>query len=212
MPTWYLAGTERYRGPVFPVAGGGGPAQTLDPGTTTVHVSLDGTNLIATGGAGATSTDGSKGLTVWTSGLHYFEVTVTALGGGGGGGGICVFSPTFALGTTAIGGDTQGYLVFTTDGGIYLNNATSDSIGAITAGHVVCVAIDVTHKKVWFRKDGGTWSGGGTADPTDSSGGASWSGFGGSGIYPGVACFENGTIMTANFGPTFTFTAPVGYS
>lgn len=81
-----------------------------------------------------------------------------------------------------------------------------------TTGDVLGMAVDLTAKLVWWRKNGGPWNNGGTADPATGVGGFSIS------LYTGTTHFliasgASGVVTTVNFGATaFAAAAPSGFS
>ena len=74
---------------------------------------------------------------------------------------------------TSLGGDTTS-VAWSPSGQVFLNNLSIGSASATTtSGDVICVAMDITNKKVWFRVNGGNWNNLGTNDPVSGAGGLS---------------------------------------
>jgi hypothetical protein len=89
------------------------------------------------------------------------------------------------------------------------------SFGTITAGTVVCVAVDATARLIWYRLGAaGTWNNVAGRDPAIGSGGVSINNLGGGiQIYPVAAFTQNGDQITANFGDSaFAGTVPSGFT
>jgi len=196
-----------------------------DPATVAA-VTLSGGNLIATN-TGTTSTNQGAHVVFTdgqTSGKFYFEVTLTTFTGGAGVGiGIGNTSSTYALLSGSYSGGNMCLVVGHTGSGVITNTSGNSgrSLGVITSGGVIGVAVDVTNRKIWFRTGAaGPWEGAAVnGDPTNSvSGGGQGTPSGtiipfvtfGSGLagQAGVA----GNVFTANFGgAAFNGAVPTGY-
>jgi len=187
-----------------------------DPATVTA-VTLSGGNLVATN-TGTTSADqGAKVASAGgkSSGKYYFEATFTLKNNVGANGGLGI--STFASTYTGMGNNaTTGSMLFWQSGNAYTNGSPAGvTITALIQGQVMCLAVDLDNRKIWFRNGAaGNWNQSGTANPATNTGGITIpSGtmvpivvFGSSG---GVA----GNVITANFGATtFTGTAPSGFT
>jgi hypothetical protein len=87
-------------------------------------------------------------------------------------------------------------------------------VGALTAGDVVCLAIDHPNQRLWFRKNGGNWNNSGTANPATNIGGFNISAvFTATNTFALVTFASTGLNHTANFGAaTFAQTMPSGFS
>lgn len=59
-----------------------------------------------------------------------------------------------------------------------VNNVAGGSIslGATTAGHTLCFAIDLDNKRLWGRYGSGNWNNSGTANPSTNTGGVDLTG------------------------------------
>lgn len=196
-------------------------------------VTLSGGNLVATN-TGTTSTNQgahvpfTDGQTTG-GGKFYFEVTVTTFTGGAGVGvGIGNTSSTY---TSMSSGPTYGTSCFvvghTGTGTIFIPSGNLGlSLGALTSGDVIGVAVDFTstNLRIWFRKGAaGLWNGQpiGTQDPTVGSGGGGGATLPSGTVVPWVT-FGNGpagqagvagNVFTANFGASgFVGTPPAGYT
>jgi len=106
-----------------------------------------------------------------TSGKHYFEITWAVLGGfiNGGTLGVGLTTATFSelvSGTNSVivnQGDFSNWGQIRA-GGVFTGYAISP--GAMSAGTVIGIALDLDNKKVWFRvSPSGLWNGNGTANP-----------------------------------------------
>jgi hypothetical protein len=100
-------------------------------------------------------------------------------------------------------------------GTIYLNGVTTGvSLGAITTGNVVCVAVDITNRLIWFRKGAaGNWNGSASANPATGVGGISIISLASSVVYPWITIGNTNDQVTANFGDTaFGGAVPSGFT
>lgn len=124
--------------------------------------------------ATSVSFGGETGLVIGdgqSAGKYYVEVTVS----GGLGGNTCLgvqtLSPSWAQ---AIGTDLSGSYCYASGGTIYFNGVSSGfTLGAFAAGNVICIALDLTNSKVWWRKGSGNWDGNAAHNPATNTGGIS---------------------------------------
>lgn len=178
-------------------------ATTFDSGNKTAAFALSGGNLVATSSAVATAA-ATRSMT----GPTYFEVTATTLTG------------TLSIGFvnrnynmasgTILGTDNNG-LGFKSTGAVVLNNVTLSTIQTYAQGDVVCVAVDVANRLVWFRTNGGNWNNSGTANPATGVGGIDYSTMNLSALLPAVGCSITGAVLTGKFTSGFAQTAPSGF-
>ena len=181
---------------------------------------LSGGNLVATN-TGTTSADqGVRGTAGLNSGKRYFEITLTTLVGAGAnmGFGVGTTTSTYTnMGSSA----TSGALCYITVGNIWANGAnTGSTLGALGAGYVIGIAVDLDARKIWFRKilpTLGNWNGVAalTCDPVTGFNGITLASvdamtpfctFGGA---AGVAS----NVFTANFGASaFSGAVPFGFA
>lgn len=154
------------------------------------------------------------GTTALTAGKWYFEVTfVSGTSSGNASVGVC--SRNGALGTQIGYNDSSGNSIacFQTSGNVYANGTkvASGVVSFGTAGNVICVAVDVSSRLIWFRLGAsGNWNNSGTAAPSTDTGGLTIPGT--YAILPAV-CSDSASVWTANFGQsTFTGTVPTGYN
>lgn len=144
------------------------------------------------------------GDTYHNTGKYYCEIQGWA-GSGGGIGLSTVLAPLNGNGFTYnYGIDTGGNVHIQWDGS---GSGNPGSPGT----HTVCIAVDFTNNRLWFRIDAGNWNGSGTADPATNVGGASITGH--PALVPEVAFF--GTTDHATLATTaadFLQTKPSGFS
>jgi hypothetical protein len=180
---------------------------TWNPSDLT-SVSLTGGNLTVTSSA---SDGGVRGTISQTTGKYYFEGTYTTVAA----------SSTFGV-ASAVMGLTQANCLHaagiqTLGGGIVAgNNSLNSGIGTITAGMVICVAIDLGNNTFWIRENNGNWNGSGTANPATNTGGYSLNTGSsipsGTAVYPFFSSNTPGTALVANFGASsFAYTPPSGF-
>jgi hypothetical protein len=199
---------------VSPVGGGGGGTTyaTWDAATVTA-VTLSGGNLVATN-TGTTSADQGAKTNGKTTGKYYFEITLTTfVGGGNTGVGIGTTASTY----TGMGGSaTTGTMIYMGSGNVWIQGGNSgQTFGARASGNVICVAVDLDNRKLWFRIGAsGLWNTSAGNDPVNNTGGHPVSAgtvcpfvpFGGIG---GVA----NNIFTTNFGASaFAGAVPSGFT
>jgi len=88
------------------------------------------------------------------------------------------------------------------------------SLGANT-GHTYDLAVDLTNRLLWGRRNGGNWNNSGTADPATGVGGVDYSAvtqLAGLTLYPTGSMDSSGSGLTANFGASaYTYAAPSGF-
>ena len=191
--------------------GGGGPATTWNPSDKSASITLSNGNLTAADGS--TGDMGVRGTTSKSSGKYYAEFTTGATYSGGDTGlGIASSSATLS----SVGNTTSGcFAAFASAGTIYFNGASQGTgIGAIGAGQVVCMAIDMDNKRGWLRLNTGNWNGFVSGDPATNTSGIDISSlFTSNAAFPLWCANVNGASVTANFGGSaFTYTPPSGFS
>lgn len=208
MPSWYICGNERYRGPVL----SGTPAGVaFDTGSALGGVALTNSNLTAT--STSASLGFARSTTSHSSGKYYLEMTCTN-DPGSATFGVGVVDTTYTAGVSFIGSDTHSTAYYNTNGRFF-NNADQTAMSGVTytTSDVVRVCIDLDNRKIWWTKNGAaTFSPSNlTGDPAANTGGGDLSTFA-TNVYVAVD-FEgsNTAAFTVNFGPTFTFTAPSGF-
>jgi hypothetical protein len=184
---------------------------TWDPATV-LETTLSNGNLTATH-ATANANTGARATVTKTGGKYYFEITRTS-----GIASTCLGLVTAAGTYGNVLAGTNCTIAFSSSGNISSNNAASGkNIGAIAAGNVVGVAVDLTARKAWFRKGAaGNWNGLviGSENPDTGLGGVVMAptvgfmpvvGFG-----PGTAGAD---VYTANFGASaFIGAVPSGFT
>lgn len=190
---------------------------TLNPADKDTHITLSGGNLTATGTAGWTGF--ARALDAKSTGKFYWETTFNATQSQSGVGvaiGSLVATTTFS-GTVAPGhcGLVQSF------GAVWVNGATSItlggtpastlSFGTITSGTIICVAIDIGAKLIWWRLGaGGNWNNNASRDPAAGTGGVSIPNVGTT--YP-TSCFGGADTLISNFGASaFTGAVPSGFT
>lgn len=177
-----------------------------------INATLSNGNLTAT--HGNTTTDSGARSTAWkTAGKWYCEVTIAQTSGSFDCVGALLSTGTF---NNFVSSSTNCVSTFKSTGNIWGSNAYSGkTLGALTAGDIISVAMDLDARKAWLRKNGGNWNGLalGSENPNTGLGGVAFAtggfapavGFGGTGSAAGDA-------MTLNAGKTgFAFPAPTGF-
>lgn len=174
-------------------------------------VALDGTSLIAT----ASGAGGAIGQGTNRTGKWYWEITLGSVTASStvDGVGVCLGAAS-AAGLTA----QTSAIIYTIGGTVRSGGAQLNaSIGAIAAGSVVGIALDLDNALIWFRLGAaGNWNGSATNNPATGVGGISIAGLARGPAYdwyPAFAAAASGNTATANFGSSaFTGTAPSGFT
>lgn len=182
---------------------------------STIWNSSDATNILLSNGnltaAASANAQASVRATVSkaASGKYYFEIT-----------GIGT-SQNSAIGisTASPGGSTlvptQSIFCNWANGLYFLSGAGTGGglLAPLVSGDIVGVAIDLTNKRAWFRKNSTIWNNDGAANPATNTNGVDISSvFASAAAFPIVTFNGTGLTHTANFGPSFTFAAPSGFT
>lgn len=169
------------------------PTTTFNPSDKAAGVTLSGGNLVVTGTSGSVRT-----IRAIASGKGYAEVRVDNPGATGAVG--CANSS--ATITAYVGANANGIGYWTT-GDVYQNSSVIDTIGALSAGDIVNIAVDRTAGKMWLGKNG-TFSG----NPAAGTGGYTLPA---GDVYVMVSTSTGGQL-TANFGASaFAYSPPSGF-
>src|SRR4029434_514692 len=188
---------------------------------TVASVTLSGGNLVPHNPGTTSPNQGAHTPTTAgkTSGKYYFEHTLTTLvptGGANLGVGVGTTSSTYTnMGNSA----TTGAAGFIGSRNIWSNGANSGSVmgpGAIGSGSVICIAVDLDNRKIWFRPGPpfSNWNNSGTDNPATNTGGVTipagtmipFVTFGGT-------SGTSGNKFTTNFGASaFSRTVPSGFT
>jgi hypothetical protein len=191
------------------------PNTTLNPADKEAHISLSGGNLTATGTAGWTGS--VRAVDGQSSGKYYWECTFNASAAGSG---VGANISALAIATIFSGAGT-GQAGVMQNGSVYVDGSTtitiggvgsqSISFGTITSGTVICVAIDVPNKLMWWRLGAaGNWNNNASRNPATGAGGVSIPNI--STAYPSIS-FGGADTIIANFGSsTFTGAVPSGFT
>lgn len=159
-----------------------------------------------------------RGVNGRTTGKVYFEVRVTTLPPGGDFWlGIDASAGNFITQESEVIGDTAGQWGLEQNAGAATVRSfgTSASTTAVAQGDVICVAADLSLGRMWIRRNGGAWIGGG--DPAANTTptftgmavpvGSFWGDYRPC-VAPGI-----GVTLTANFGSqTFAHAVPATFA
>jgi hypothetical protein len=193
------------------------PNTTLNPADKEAHISLSGGNLTALGTAGWGGF--VRAVDAQSSGKYYWEYTFNAAVSNTG---VGVILGTLSL-TTASGfaAAFNGQVGLVQSGSVYVDGSTSITIGGvggsspgfptITSGTIICVAIDLTAKLIWFRLGAaGNWNNNSSRNPATGTGGISITNV--TTAYPTIF-FNGADTVIANFGSSaFTGAVPSGFT
>lgn len=185
------------------------PQNAWDPTFNPANFALSASNLQA-----ALVPSGHQNIRVlysFNSGKIYFEATVMVQGGTSGSGpGI----GNASAGTTFLGGSINGFQ-YISNGAVYTNNGVLATIATYVVGDVICVAVDIGNKKLWYRKNNGNWNNTAGNDPGSNVGGYDLTALLGSNgtIYAAFDGWQAGDSVRINMGgTTFAQTVPTGFS
>jgi hypothetical protein len=189
------------------VAAGG--ATTWNPSDIAQATLSNGNLTVTTSGVNT----GVRATTGFTTGKYYWEATAVTWAGNGSEVGVATASAAL------LGGALAGQAVVTRGttalGGIHVNGTYSgSSLGTMSNGTVVGIAVDLTAGLIWFRKaPSGNWNGSGTANPATGTGGISLGVLSGNVLLPIYGGGIANEVTTANFGATtFTGAVPSGFT
>lgn len=185
-------------------------ATTFDPAFNPTNITLSNGNLTATGVNSSTNQNVRTGVG-FTSGKVYWEATLNATGASNGAG-VGIENPN--NGSGFLGGTLYGWCY--TAGGIFYNNGSNTATWATYAvNDVICIAVDITAKKLWIRKNGGNWNNTAGNDPATNVGGTDLTTLlaNNGTVYPAMNSWQSGDRVTMNFGVSaFTQSVPAGFS
>jgi hypothetical protein len=164
-------------------SGGAAPVGTTwSSSDKAANVALSGDLLTATSNL-STSIGSVRATKSVTTGKVYFELKATFTTVAGGWHGVTTATKSLTAGTSS-GSATvdisQGSKVEVNG----VHQTFLDGFGTFVNNDVLCVALDLSNQKVWFRRNGGQWNAGGTANPATNVGG-----FDVSMLFTGVAAF-----------------------
>lgn len=192
---------------------GGGTQATLDPSRTQVGLALSPDLLTATNTSAAWL--GSRSTASFTSGKVYVEFTCVAKASN------LTFGIANALWVPTTSGQYVGAdansISYLSNGQIFTGGSGSGSLGTFTTGDVICISVDVTNNKIWWRKGSGNWNNDviGNQNPATALGGtsiAALTALNGT-LYFAGAGNAVGDKFTFNAGNTsFAQTPPSGFS
>lgn len=132
------------------------------------NVTLSGGDRIASH-SNTTNNSGARSLVLKTARKWYFEVTIAATHGAGDCAGILASAGTF---TNLVTNGSNCLAVYLGSGNIFAGNSYSGkTLGAIAAGDIIGIAVDLSARRGWIRKNGGNWNGDAAADPVTGVGG-----------------------------------------
>ncbi|RUX93794.1 MULTISPECIES: hypothetical protein [unclassified Mesorhizobium] len=180
----------------------------LNPADKAGPISLSNINLTATALSAGSSTVKTTNSYSGSEKL-YFEWTVNSSGSFFGAG----FGNSSAVLASLLGIDANGIAIYN-DGNVYKNGSSAGSIGALTIGNIVPIAIDRGANLFWCRKGAGNWNNNGSADPATGVGGIALpTGMTSGSFFAGLSLSGAGDQGTVNLGASaFNQTPPSGFS
>ena len=160
-----------------------GAPSRWNPADKDTTVALSNNNFTATRSSGSNGTDGTVRATLpQSSGLWTFKVTFTTKSGTATTG-IGVANANQPLTGSYLGKTFDG-VGWWDDGAVIINDTTVTNVESYTSGDDGYIAVDLTAKKIWFKKNSGNWNNSGTADPVAGTGGISLSTLNAGPFYP----------------------------
>jgi len=182
---------------------------TWNPSDKSASITLTGSNLIAT-----TSGSGSlRAVDKQITGKFYWELTATTFTASTSGIGI---ASSVATPLTTNLASMTGTASVSRSGVIFVDaTSTGISLGTITSGTVVGIAVDCSSRLIWFRLGAaGNWNNSASANPATGSGGVATPGLGvGIPVFPAASLMLASDAVTANFGDSaFTGSVPSGFT
>lgn len=165
-----------------------------------VNITLSLGNLRATS---AGDGYGVRSISSASSGKFYFETTIGVTN---------TIHVGIANSSTPLSGTTYASSVRVSNSGTIYVNATTTGISLGSISSLICVAIDLDNRSIWFRNGAaGNWNGSSSNNPATNTGGVA---IPVGTTYPmfAYAVCSTSDIVVANFGAsTFTGTVPGGF-
>ena len=173
-----------------------------------ISVGISLSNLLAPTAGTTGSAQNIRSISKYSTGKKYCEMALTT--GTSSKIGFC--DATFVMGTDSLGAGNTSVCLQATDGLVKLNGATVLNFdGALSAGQVVDMALDLDNSRAWWRINGGNWNNSPTADPETNTEGLDVSALGSS-LYVAVEIDTTTHTVTGNFGATaYSYAAPSGF-
>jgi hypothetical protein len=179
---------------------------TWSPTDKEAGVTLSGSNLIATAGAGGFGW--VRAAHSLTTGRYYWEITVTTFTNVASSVGVATPSAVLSSGLTV-----SGTTAVTQAGNVTVSGSNAGvAFGSIASGTRICIAFDLTGKLIWYRLDAaGNWNASGAANPVTGVGGVSVPLI--TTASPAAWLRPAAQTYTANFGDTaFIGAVPAGFT
>jgi hypothetical protein len=178
--------------------------------TDNQNVTISGGNLVMT--SASTANCVGRSIVGQTTGKFYFEV---AWSGTASPYAVCgVADPSVALGTL-YSSYTGSVCYQASTGNIYVNGTFLGALmPAFSMGQTVCMAVDLTNQRAWFRINGGNWNNNATYNPATNTGGYDISAMSGveKRVFAIPSATASGTVATLNAGASaFAYTVPSGF-
>jgi hypothetical protein len=181
-------------------------ARSEDLGTTW-NPSDKATNIILSNGDftfanGQNGYNGVRTVASASSGKKYWELTATTISAPANFIVEGLANSSFILNGGATGrlGDNLNGIGWAADGRVYINSVAVAVIQGWSHGDVLCFAVDLDGKKIWFRTNGGNWNNNPASDPAANSDGIDISLLNVGPYFAIGQGFRGEDRLTANFG------------
>lgn len=180
----------------------GTTAQYLDP-----LITVSASGLVAVAGA-AISGNGAQviGPPGASSGKRYYAASIGSVTPAAGIG-FGLATDQFTVATTYLGGNASSICLFG-NASVTFNNTLLASYFTLVANDVCELAVDITNKLAWFRKNGGNWNNNGSANPATGVGGLDISAMVGTTFRPAFSMQNSGEQWAINN----SLTPPSGFT
>jgi hypothetical protein len=106
------------------------------------------------------------------AGKYYWEITANGSSFAGGGPNVGISGPNISVADGQWIGLSAQSLGYSPTGNVFQNNILRTSIQTYTAGSIICHALDLTHRQIWWRVGiSGNWNNNAANDPARNIGG-----------------------------------------
>lgn len=177
---------------------------TFDPAKKGTSMSLSNGNRTATGSALGVVLS----VAGYLSGKHYLESHCDA------GAAAVGFANSVSDWNSYLGNANNNSAACNSAGQVFLNNSVVTTIATFTTGDTVCMAVDFTNSRAWWRVNGGNWNNDviSNQNPATNVGGVNISTLNAGPYFAGVTIGSSADTSTFDFGvPAYAQAPPSGF-